>query len=456
MKAMIAYLDRWPTKLNSWLTNWCHHFCKWKEVRVFALIIAASVGIGHFRPVLNASYLLWDAVESAASCLSKAPRTFSDKVRVVLIDDASYDSIFDATSPLPSDSLAALIATILVQGPQELIVDIDTGHNTHSGLIDAIVKKMRNAQKASNMPADETAILDSIRARVLWAKGVTRHAADAEAPRWRYSQILGGNRERWQSAAPLLQPDPDGRVRETLPCIQVETLSSGKVNKPVEAPTLITEAAIALNPTLSLECLGHSREAHPLRPRFTRYLPLVENSTLGTEAIMTGVGWFKLLGVGDLKDKVVFLGGDYAQSDRYYMADGKEHPGVILLAAGAVALAQQDHTEELGTIGDIGLEILLGLVASIILFNSPNKVKGLGGVGFAFLGVIVGSLSTSRGLGATFIPIIGLLAGVIIHALIDLARESTHLTAENQRMKKILLDSIQSTPIANAREIEQA
>jgi len=338
----------------------------------FLILLALTNWLGHTRPVEVASNATWDAVETSMA------RGKGDAVHIVEIDKNDYRQLFSATSPLDADPLAKLIASLLAHDPQSLIVDLDTSETKFVTLRRRIAFYLRCLEGCSpedgtkfllerNAPPGEspklepyskllplTSQLDKINKRVIWARGAI--PPEREGGNFTLEPVLGASDPCEPagtvcSGAVMLRPDDDGRLRRVRPFLPV---GAGYV------PALVFAARPGVRPDLR----GHvdDRQAdsatEEVRLRFPKYLAGLPVTTAGEFHSRP----FSLSG------RTVFLGGNYSAADWFYMADGREHPGVEVLAAATLALSKDEHVIEVHPYVEFALDVFVSLVGAVLHF----------------------------------------------------------------------------------------
>lgn len=394
---------------------------------VFAGLLALTYWIGHKRPVEVASLAMWDAIEMGSTPLPE----FDRNSELALISPEDYASMFRGESPLDSDAVAQLLATALHRGAEKVVVDLDTNaekfvtlqrriafllHCLAQDCSDgkrfaflrerdavALALEKRNAEPyraLSNLDKE----LEQVRDRVIWARGakVVPAKGEHESPTFRPQRVLGQEEPMAKSAIVLLQADTDGRLRRLRPKFELE--AGG-----------VLPAAAVLASSRQLDPENFQEEE--IRPRLLAYLGRI-HSTLAS-AFLTETT--------PLLNKTVFLGGNYSMADSFYMADGREHWGVEVIAAASRALAEP---EEAGIVSEIGwraewtIKILLAFLVAFV----HHYVRPLAALLLMALVLISFALAAATvGLAIGFIlNLAGLMLGLGVEQSVEGALSAEH------------------------------
>lgn len=306
-----------------------------KGLATIAILLLLTRLIGHTRPIEHASRVMWDAIESALTPDSP-PRP---DVLLVTISAPDYQFLFRNASPLDGDALAQLLAKIMASSPKRIFVDLDTADSKFAHLPLRIAYSLRclrqgcptgayrreadslcsASEAAPYSPVALAVELAEVSELVVWAQGIRiGNSGESEG----LLPVLGALAHA-KGGVVALQADSDGRVRE---------LPEDLPHPPLPFWEL---AARDLGPETHADAVSH-RHARP------RLLPLLRPGVIPE----ISAGEFLVKGAGNLSKKVVFLGGQYSAADRFYMADGLMHAGVTVLAAAAIATAQNDFVKE--------------------------------------------------------------------------------------------------------------
>ena len=330
-----------------------------------ALLIAIGWLIGHARPIEHASRVLWDATELAFGRELEG----KDHVSLVTISAKEYAEMFDASSPLDPDRLAALIAKTLGAEPKRLYVDIDTSAARFRDLDIRIAYYLAcNSSKGcpagkfstfaedrcrpAAKPSGPMVLADLLREQIETVNKVVRWARAVELNEdGQYvgpALVLGGADVAERAGLVAVRPSTDGRVRD-FPILPLPALWQLAARDLAELEPRLAEKMSNVKLTERPVFLAAFRD-----PRFTE---------TSASNLMTGE-------TAKLKGKVVFLGGRYDRADAFYLGDGQPHPGVTLLAAASLAHANAEFVRE-GPVFELMAKIALGLMILIVNQFSP-------------------------------------------------------------------------------------
>lgn len=340
---------------------------------VFGLMLWATWYLGHLRPVEVASNAVWDAIELE---VARRNPDLRERVEIIEITDGDYKSLFKEISPLDPVPLARLVAMVLHQqnkdsDTEKVILDIDTSGKQFDDLATTIALLLNcldeeGCANPSEGPAKQ--FVDRVKTRVLFARGATPQA-DGETFSLRH--VLGTKGQLSahiaHSAPVILRPDLDGRLRRIKPYIKVGN-------------DAVVSMSVAAQPGLSIEnalaTAGKWGNGREIRLALLPYL---------TQLRATAAGEF-LTGPHSLTGKTVFIGGRYSAADEFYMADGRQHSGVHVLAAASLALADGEDIYEAPPAIEFTLKVLLAVLVTVIHhWLRPVAAFGLTGLGMTAL-----------------------------------------------------------------------
>jgi CHASE2 domain-containing sensor protein len=310
----------------------------------------------------------------------------SHDVFVVLITDDDYRDLFQSTSPLRPDVVKQIVGAIAASGPKVLGVDLDTSEWDPAA----------TASLPTNVP-------------IVWA----REASDDGST---LQKVLGGDGAGICFGLPAFVPDEDGVIRRY----------------PAEG---------AFAQQVASGCREPSAKAAPPSGEEGKLINFRGDSRafdhLSSSALLMLSKTPDWLTANPLKNKIVLLGGSFrAARDKFYTAVGRLD-GVDILAhtvqselpGGAVRSPSGTFFFVLDVA--LGLALVAGTWMLPRVWALPTVFIGLPAVAF------LASWGAFQSLGyfASFVPVLG---GVLIHELIEHAREHRHLLHENAKMRREL------------------
>lgn len=325
-----------------------------------------------------------------AAARLRAPRSALE-VAVVYISEDDYHGRFDGTSPLDTDTLAAVLQSILNEAPEVVVVDL---------LVDS--------------PRSVSLQLDAA-VPLVWARpmGDGGGACPAANPQAEHGVgEVGGDPLFF--GLPELVEDRDGVVRRYQAYFDVSGCS---------LPSL-AEAAWQLR-------LGSpDQEREPdASERFIRYrrgaetgisLDLATLSDMRESAPLGERGATGRRDRGPLSGKVVVLGGRYDEArDAYVTPIGRLH-GVDVHAQIIQSLAEGGGARSLGR-GGIGLLFALNSLALILVFNRVRRLRTA--VGIALGSIPLFAMASAWILGDEFLSYLPYLGVLLAAVLVDQARQ---------------------------------
>ena len=341
----------------------------------------------------------------------------SPEIFVVWITDEDYNNpdLFAGVSPLNPDILIRVIKAIVQCAPRALGVDFDTSAWT-TGQFD------ERDPKSKDVP------IVWARAAVQVPAGEKEAGADEGVSRLRLETALGGAEDICYGV-PAYIPDEDGVVREYRPYLQ----SGGNEFFP----------SLALN---LADVYSHGYGACRKSTRQPVSKDLTESKLInyrgGTSAFphLSARALLKLVESAEwrannpLKNKLVLLGGDYRAARDSYMTPVGYLPGVDILANTAQAqLPGNALTLGPGWLSAVGyLESLVLLVAFYYLPRNWGVLVTV--VTGPIYALVLNWLAFHW--GGAFLTFVPCFAGLVIHQVVEQAKEHRKLLKENQRLER--------------------
>jgi hypothetical protein len=368
---------------------------------VFLGLILFAWAIEHWRPTEHASWLIWDGIETALvrPRVANSPRP----LYLVVISPGDYERLFNRTSPLESDGVAAIVARALMRKPHRVFVDLETAGVEFSNLPEKIHAQWCELDKACSLP--------EVFERVIWAQGGAGSQTGIDA----LHPYLGGNPRGAQSALAFLLPETDGRVRKVSRCLAVGGSTSPTLVGAVAA-ALARDVETGVSPGVGGQpnCAAET-STERVRPSFQRRL-----TGLASVDAQTFIGDPSLhaqpRGTA-ARDEVIVIGGSYSAADRFYTADGLEHPGAFVIAAMAQALASADEVHDHGGGFAVLSAVLIAVLISLASFYLRANLAPV-----AVFGVFVAGVLLAVFLHVALVNVLalfGVAVGILVHLLAE-------------------------------------
>jgi CHASE2 domain-containing sensor protein len=336
-------------------------------------------------------------------------------VRIVDVDDTSYDSLFHGRSPLDPAALRRLIDAIETARPSVIAVDLLTSSAAFASLAD----------------------VPSWTVPIVWAEDVAPadpacSATDGSCA-FRAGLALGGR----------VHDDPDacvaGRVCGAIPLYlrrggvtreYVQRLPyPGLDRRPSLAWAIVVACANSHQPPTSCRtAYARARdddEAHQIDVTAPNPWPYTQNA-LNVLSFAESHSWAV---TSELRDHIVIVGGSYRLQDRHHVA-GQE-------VSGAWLNAQVVENELHGPTGEVAwfigpiIDLAIGVVLVYLLYRfrlAPALAASAGFIAFVLLATF---LAFGRlGVWLDFVPI---LVGVTLHELQEHVPEYLRLAAAEEK-----------------------
>jgi CHASE2 domain-containing sensor protein len=131
--------------------------------------------------------------------------------------------------------------------------------------------------------------------------------------------------------------------------------------------------------------------------------------------------------------EIIFIGGSYSAADRFYTADGLEHPGVEVIAAMAGARADEDLLEEHGLATAVVSAVAVGLLVSWLTFFLRPRLALPGALLSLLTAIILALIS-----GIPLINLLGLVSvafGILLHQIVESGEDGEKADAEIRQLK---------------------
>lgn len=338
-----------------------------------ALITSSIEGSWLFRHLENANLDTW--------LLAKSVQVSPD-VFVVSITDDDYRGLFQATSPLRPDVVKRIVNAIAAAGPRALGVDLDTSE--------------WDANSAASLPKNVP---------IVWAREASDDGKSLE-------KVLGGDGAGVCFGLPAFVPDEDGVIRRY----------------PSQSSFAQHLVAACRDQESPAESKGDEGKLINFRGDLGAFDHLSSTALL---ALADTPQWTMN---NPLKGRIVLLGGSFrAARDKYYTPLGRMD-GVDILAHAAQSELPGGAVRSPGGAFFFALDLALGLVLVAGTWLLPRGWS----LPAVFLGLpVVAFLASwaafqSLGYFASFVPVLG---GVLIHEVIEHAREYRHLLHENTALQ---------------------
>lgn len=262
--------------------------------------------------------------------------SYSSRIIIVTVDDEDYHAIFKSQSPLPYKSVVNLIQTIESYKPRVIGVDFIT----------------------ADWPEPAPKELLSTKSPIVWARDGQELEED-ESPRITWNRVAGYSEPPpgLCFAAPSFQPGIDGTVRDYSGSIMAREPSSA-LSSYMSFPTMARVLA-SIYPDRALNCQNSVSSGERLI-RFAgenhRFMVLRASDVFSDASHGRSLNQY-------LRDRIVLIGGTYAQGRDRYPSSGGYLSGVELLA----------HATESEISGPLHAlpplwSLLLGAIVSVIAY----------------------------------------------------------------------------------------
>jgi CHASE2 domain-containing sensor protein len=374
-----------------------------------ALFVLAAAGLTywlHDRGVFDR----WENNNLDRMLFIKAPHQ-SDKIVLVVIDEDDYRSQFKSRSPLAAEGVINIIDAILKGKPKVVGVDLDTSQWVLE-------------ENATGEPVAPPMTVDSQIARlekVVWARdGWTENG------HFQMASVLGDDPTDICFGLPALRVDDDGIVRRFFPAYNPAD------NAPGFSSTLIHYTNRASCKSNGAPIAGSSEE----QGRLINFLGSRDNfRKLTASSILALAKIPEWQNNSDVAGKIVLLGGAYrAARDRFSTPVGAMD-GVEVLAH----VVQTELGKPLGEAPAwvyVVADITVGLALLAALYHLPPVWRTIGLLS-SFLLAIIASFLIFQG-SSYFFSFVPVVAGVLVHHVIEQHFESRELRRENQELRSKL------------------
>jgi len=354
----------------------------------------------------------------------------SKSIVVVTITDEDYKNplLFNNTSPLRPATVTNLIVASAVSGAKLIAVDLDTSEwepKERANVTTAMQKAVTNGQLKDPLP------------RLVWAVGAYVDEAapgDAKSAGWRLDNL--------QLAAPDCQgipasvPDQYGVVRRYVPSIEDD-----HGPKPVKVSNIALVIKRLLDkpsetcesPSFSIQPdEAHARQHNLLnfRGNGTPFRFLSAGTVLGaSHEPEPGEGPNRWLEANPLKDHAVIIGGSYRAARDRYATPISYWDGVRILAQTVASL--EEVITEPTNFQIFGIDMALGaLLLTATWFLRPPWAPVLSLLLVPLLALLVSV--TAFHYKNYFISVVPVLAGILLHRLLESSWEFRQITRENR------------------------
>ncbi|HEY2092960.1 MAG TPA: CHASE2 domain-containing protein [Thermoanaerobaculia bacterium] len=347
---------------------------------------------------------------------SEDPKPSRDIV-LVDIDDKDYDQSFKQTSPLKADEVKKLVTAVVNAGAALVVVDLDT-----------------SAWTAADLPT--TWLSRSASSKVIWARTTA-----GQGPGLVLNNVAG-----WSQ-----RPDLPSEVCWGVPQV---VLSGGIVRAyppriPIPQATVPSLAAAA-TAVFARQTDGEEREYAPAS-RLVRNCEALSFQFSGepeAAILRSGRASFPMYHARDartfatwnemrtpLTDKLVVLGGTYAQARDRYLTPAGDRFGIQIVATAIQSELNRPIPLDASTSFFFTVDIVLGLIllalGSILPRFSAMWVV-MGGIPAA---AFLGSFIVFRSAPAHFFSFLPVLLGVFFHKVIEEWRDGVGAGRKHERLR---------------------